>query len=326
MNIFSEIYGAYFRIAKKAMEKENISEKEIYNLIKQYGFEDSSLFLSQKLIPQNDNTDWGFFKKNPDGNLRRVIKNNPPSVLTKTQKMWLKAKLNDPKIHLFLESEVIDELNEKLSDTAPLYENQHFRYTDKFSDGDCFADDAYCRYFRMILDAIKKRQVLNISFKSGHDRRIRGNYLPVKIQYSEKNDKFRLLCYSIKEGEISGSGIINMGRILSVFKTDILWESDISDKDFFEKRICKTPVTIKITTERNAVERFMAEFASYEKRTERDLETGKCTVSLWYDKQDETELLIRLLGFGPVLEIMGPPDFRKQAAQRVKKQAELLAE
>ena len=69
----------------------------------------------------------------------------------------------------------------------------------------------------------------------------------------------------------------------------------------------------------------MAEFASYEKRTERDLETGKCTVSLWYDKQDETELLIRLLGFGPVLEIMGPPDFRKQAAQRVKKQAELLA-
>ena len=43
-----------------------------------------------------------------------------------------------------------------------------------------------------------------------------------------------------------------------------------------------------------------------------------------YDKQDETELLIQLLSFGPVLEILGPPDFRAQAAARVRMQYELL--
>ena len=83
-------------------------------------------------------------------------------------------------------------------------------------------------------------------------------------------------------------------------------------------------MTVRVTTERNAVERFLMEFASYEKHTERDVETGTLTVQLYYDKQDETELLIQLLSFGPVLEILGPPDFRAQAADRVLRQYEML--
>ena len=68
----------------------------------------------------------------------------------------------------------------------------------------------------------------------------------------------------------------------------------------------------------------MLEFASYEKHTVRDLETGRYTVELWYDKQNETELLIQLLSFGPVIEIVGPPELRKQAKMRIDRQAELL--
>ena len=70
----------------------------------------------------------------------------------------------------------------------------------------------------------------------------------------------------------------------------------------------------------------MLEFASYEKHTVRDLETGQYRVELWYDEQDETELLIRLLSFGPVIEILGPQSLREQAKLRIKMQAELIAE
>ena len=66
------------------------------------------------------------------------------------------------------------------------------------------------------------------------------------------------------------------------------------------------------------------EFASFEKRAERDLESGGCTVSMYFDKSDETEMLIRILSFGAAVEILSPPDFRRQAAERVAKQAELF--
>ncbi len=67
------------------------------------------------------------------------------------------------------------------------------------------------------------------------------------------------------------------------------------------------------------------EFVSYEKRTERDTDNGSITVKLWYDQQDKTELLIRFLSFGPVLEILSPTDFRAKAAERIRKQCELFA-
>ena len=47
-------------------------------------------------------------------------------------------------------------------------------------------------------------------------------------------------------------------------------------------------------------------------------------VQLWYDPKDETELLIQLLGFGPVLEILGSPHIRRQAAKSVAMRYELL--
>ena len=68
------------------------------------------------------------------------------------------------------------------------------------------------------------------------------------------------------------------------------------------------------------------EFAPYEKRAEFDLISRKCTIKLWYDYQEETELLIRLLGFGSVLEIVSPPDFRRKARERITRQYQLLNE
>ncbi len=68
----------------------------------------------------------------------------------------------------------------------------------------------------------------------------------------------------------------------------------------------------------------MLEFAAYEKHTVRDIEAREYTVELWYDHQDETELLIRLLSFGPVIEILNPPHLREQAKLRIEKQAKLL--
>ncbi len=326
MNIFSEIYGAYFRIAAKIMKSAAVSEKEVNTLIQEEGFRDSVLFLPQKLIPQSDGSDWGLLRKNADGNLSPITKNSPPAVMTKIQKSWLKSKLSDPKMRLFLDDDAIAAMEEKLGDTAPLYKQEDFRYTDIFTDGDSFTATAYRENFRRILSAVKSGQILEIEFISGHNRRIRQKFLPLKIEYSQKNDKFRVYCHTVQNGRLSGSGIINIGRIQSIAETGRYWKNQISMEKYFLSRKCKEPAVIRVTTERNAVERFFMEFASYEKRTERDLETGNCTVKIWYDKQDETELLIRLLSFGPVIEILGPADFRRQAAERVKRQWEMIGE
>jgi hypothetical protein len=68
----------------------------------------------------------------------------------------------------------------------------------------------------------------------------------------------------------------------------------------------------------------MLHFASYEKRTEYDEETNKYISYIYYDKQDENELLIRILSFGPVIRVLGPVSFLELVKERVRRQWELL--
>lgn len=324
MTIFSEIYGAYFRIAAEILSKKSVTEAEIYDIINKEGFRDSTLFLPQKLIPRVDGTDWGLLRKNPDGSFGGVLKNPPRPLLTRLHKMWLKALLSDEKIDLFLGEKEKKQLSERLKDIPELYKNEYFRFTDIFADGDDYGSERYRRSFKAILGAIKRRELPEIQFTSGHGKRICAKYLPVKIEYSQKNDKLRAYCYSFRRGRICGSGTINIGRIEDVRETGVTISEELSEERFLARLKCEQPVTVRVSTERNAAERFTAEFASYEKRVERDLESGSLLVKIYYNPQDETELLIRLLSFGPVLEILSPESFRAQAAERVRMQAELL--
>ncbi|MDE5557040.1 MAG: WYL domain-containing protein, partial [Ruminococcus sp.] len=138
------------------------------------------------------------------------------------------------------------------------------------------------------------------------------------IQYSPKNDRFRILAFDILTER---SNIINIGRITEINSTGKIFQENIS----YEKYLSQSKsVTVYISNERNAPKRFFMEFAPYKKRTEYDNKTGKCTVQLWYDQPDETELLIRLLSFGAVIEIVSPPEFRRKAKERIDRQYQLL--
>ena len=322
MSIFSEIYGTYFRIAAKLLENEVTDEKTVRETVQREGFRDSLLFLPQKLIPGSE--DWGLFERGTDGKLRRITHYPPVKVFTKLEKMWLKAKLSDPRIRLFIDDETLLRLDERLADICPLYKREQFGFTDRFSDSDNYLNADYIHNFRTALDAVKHRKIVYTEFVSGHGKRMSGKFVLLKMEYSPKNDKFRAYCYLIRNDKVRSSSIINIGRITSIIDTGRTFRTPVSIEDYFSSRKCSSPAVIRVKQERNGVERFMLEFASYEKHTVRDLETGEYTVELWYDEQDETELLIRLLSFGPVIEILGSPKLREKAAIRIKRQVELL--
>ncbi len=323
MELFSEIYGAYFRTVERILSQERITQKEVQSIIQAEAFRDSLLFLPQKILPETPES-WGLLRRHADGTTGRITKHEPPHYLTLLQKRWLKAKLNDPKMHLFLSDAELAALDAELADTAPLYPDGVFRYFDRFSDGDPYESAKYRRTFRKLLRAIRRREVVAVEYRSGKGSAVRGFFLPLKLEYSRKNDKFRLYCCRIRKKRAGGAGVLNVGRIVDLQSTGWEFPEREVPPDIFTRGRCSEPVQVRVYEERNGIERFLMEFASYEKHAERDEESRSCLVHLWYDTQEETELLIRLLGFGPVVEILSPPEFRAQAAKRTAKQYALL--
>ena len=328
MTIFHEIYGTYFRLVRHLLHQKSLTDVDIRKYISREGFFETNLYLEEKIVPPKkpdaECSDLKLFRRNADGTISPVTAHQPPNPITLMQKRWLRTKLDDPRMGLFLTKEERNALREQLSDMEPLYAPEMLHVTDQFADGDPFEDRHYQKHFREILTAVRNRNILDVSYRSGHGNAKRLKAVPFRIEYSGKNDKFRVYCIDLRNRTAKEPITLNLGRILSLNRTKQQYPQEIQPEQWFAKMRCKEPVEVRVKPERNAVERFLMEFASYEKRVERDSETGCITVKLWYDRQDETELLIQLLGFGPVLEILSPSDFRAKAAERIRRQCELI--
>ncbi len=321
MELFSEINSAYYRAVAKILKYDNISEKDAVKIIKENAFNESDFFIMPKV---KDSKTWRFISYE-NNRLKSVIKNKPLLPLTTVEKGWIKSIIEDEKAVLFLDNEEIEFLREKLKGSEKLYDIKNYKYFDRHKNGDNFSDENYVKIFRTILKAINENRLVRIEYKSAWGSRINQFYIPLKFQFSPVNNRMRVFAIQTKHYKLHKVRILNLSRIQKVEILDINIKSNLTDDKIFKELRCDRPVKLKIYPERNGVERFMMEFASYEKNTELDEETGVCTATLYYDKSDEPELLIKFLGFGPVIKVEAPDEFVRQIEERVKKQLEFCS-
>jgi hypothetical protein len=194
----------------------------------------------------------------------------------------------------------------------PLYPPDTFVYYDRYNDGDPFEDPGYIKRFRCILSAICHKRWLQIQFTGHNGVSHYWRCVPYKLEYSSKDDKFRLISANKRE-----SLSINLGRIQQCFML-----APCEEEEYRPKPMKKRILVLELTDDRNALERAMLHFSHLEKETERIDET-RYRVTLFYEKEDETELLIRVLSFGPVLKVIFPDDFIKKLMERLEKQKKL---
>ena len=94
------------------------------------------------------------------------------------------------------------------------------------------------------------------------------------------------------------------------------------DEEYRPKPMKKRILVLELTDDRNALERVMLHFSHLDKETER-IDDTHYKITLFYEREDETELLIRVLSFGPVLKVVFPDDFVKKLVERLEKQKNL---
>ncbi len=298
--IFSELYSAYYnavaRIIRELIKGEK-SEKRLSEIVSENAFAESML----TVLPSLKSEKWQLMK----GDMTTPVKHSPTMPLTNIEKSWLKAVFLDPRVRLFGNYEDL------FPDTEPLFTPEDFVIYDRYSDGDDFTDKGYTERFRIILSAVKSRTPLDIRMYNRRGEEISITILPEKLEYSEKDDKMRLI--GIGKGNYD---TINLARIISCK------ESESKELSFPEKNESKSrTVTLRITDRRNALERCLLHFAHFEKRAEK-IDDMHYMVHIVYDKDDETELVIRILGFGPMVEVTEPEHFRNLIIERLKRQME----
>ncbi|MCL1794391.1 MAG: WYL domain-containing protein [Oscillospiraceae bacterium] len=299
--MFSGAYSAYFNAVAAILREAvhgGISKKRITEIISVKAFSESFL----TIIPALQNEEW--LLMNRAG--QTPIQKPPQMPLTILQKRWLKTLITDPRIALFAPD------TSGLEDVEPLFDSGDFIYFDRYMDGDPFNDDNYINNFHVVLKSLRECRKLKISYSNRTGRRVTGTYKPYRLEYSAKDDKFRLLTNG---GNFDAT--INLGRITACEPLDEY------DPSLLREPQREASVIFGLIDERNALERVMLHFSDCRKET-RKIDDRHYNVTLWYDPQDETELLIRILSFGPMIRVTSPENFINLIKERVFKQQNFL--
>ena len=296
--IFSELYSAYYNaiadILSGIIDGEH-NEKELQKAVADRAFGESAL----AIMPSLKSEKWQLVHSD----MTTTIEHKPTMPLTTLQKQWLKAISLDPRIKLFgVEFKGLDEVE-------PLFMSDDYHIYDKYSDGDPYEDEEYVKKFRVILEAIRNGTQIKFEMTNRFGKPMFVRCHPKRIEYSEKDDKFRVVTAGWHA--VSTVNIAKMRSCVHYTGPKTL-EGE-------EREVQYDTMTLKVLDERNALERVMLHFAHFEKQAEK-LDKKHYLVKIKYALADETEMVIRILSFGPLVEVIGSEKFRNLVIERLKKQ------
>ncbi len=381
---FHEIYNTYYLAVERMIRQAAsgmLDEKSAWEIARETAFSESFLYILDAVRSET----WQVVTKD----FRTPLQNLPKRPLTDLERQWVAAVKQDPRMRLFepetagtgagaepetdaeqgAESETAKRRKaEKGRTFPPLYSLNDFYITDAPGEGDPYGSQEYRAVFRMVLKAAEEGGPLRIRYVSGKGREREDIYLPLRLEYSEKDDRFRLLAQGRR-----GFTILNLSRIKECVPEKEAAGTDAAQEELlrrgrwknrsresaagqgagairkaaagqkvggahlseqgsaagtfgrrrpgagFARR--KKKVVLELTDERNALERCMLHFADLEKRTEQA--AHRCyRIEILYRAEDETEILIRVLSFGPFLKVTEPGSFVSLVKERLKKQIE----
>lgn len=346
--LFHEIYGTYFSVIAailKRAETGTMTRKDLLRITSERAFGESILTIPDALT---DGT-WPLL----DEELKTCLRHAPSVPVTALQLRWLKTILNDPRVRLFApdgarsasgesgaagrasaepgqtydtsqdsavrsETGTFEYLREILKVVEPLYDPRDIIYFDRNGNPDPFEDPDYIGKFRTVLCALRAKKSLHIRY-AGSSREHEGIFIPLYLEYSEKDDQFRLRAAAASK---TGSGMRGQCtlRMASILKCSIAgsFGTDTGSSDSAERR----SVTLELTDERNALERALLHFSDLEKETTA-LGQNRYRIRILYYAEDESEILIRILSFGPMIRVISPESFVKKIRDRIDRQIRL---
>ena len=295
--IFHEIYGCYYHAVARAIRAAQegwLDEKALRRISDETAFSDSFL----TIVPAIRSGQWQLI----DQDWQTPIRHRPTMPLSELQRRWLKAITLDPRFQLF------DIDVQGLEDVVPLFTPEDFVVFDRYADGDPYTDPAYRQIFRTVRQAIRDRRQITIRYETRKGVLRTMTCRPKRLEYSEKDDKFRLI---IKN---HGVGSINLQRIRACTRIE-----DTTRNTVQPRRPHGVTMVFTVTDERNALERAMLHFAHFEKEAER-IDEKHYRVTMKYSTADETELLIRILSFGPLIRVLSPDTMVEAIRERIERQ------
>lgn len=301
--IFHEIYSSYYAAVEQMISlalENKLNKSSAWDICNQAAFKESFELIWTAITAES----WRVLPLK--GKL--PYRHTPNRPLTFLERRWLKAILSDTRIKLFnIKVDGLDNIE-------PLFTPQDWYIANTYSDGDPYNSPEYITHFQIILKAFRNHTWLSIDMTNQAEKATHVYIQPQNIEYSMRDDKFRVLCTPQSEVDI-----INIGRIKQC--------TVCTDKPIIKQRYKRaeslSELVLAVSDTRNGLERVMTRFSAYDKSLEKQSE-NYYRLTVHYHPDEQSDLLLQVMSFGPVVRVMEPVTFANKIKERLADQLNIL--
>lgn len=331
MELFHEYKNKYFHLVLKILNscRDGLEKEDIIKIIEDEEYE-------EKLITKDFKTFEGMILNEYEDNNLNLLKNKGQvyySVLSSEdripikirfsniEKTWLKGMLEDERARKFLGEKITNILEKNLEDVKE-GSNKIIEFTNKnTNEFECDMKKLTETFFK-ILNAIKNNKLIKYTNVDRNKNEYKDKIaVPLRIEYSIKDDKLRASVYSVDENR---DIMINLHTLK---KVDIIEENFDLNRDEIirkikERKYCEEPVTIILKDKKGAMERCFMSFSSFE-RSSKLIDKDTYEIDIYYYAFQETEVISKIMSLGPYVTVMAPEKIRKCVIEKIKKAIEI---
>lgn len=306
--LFDSVFSSDFRtvglIINASLDRKGLTRGEIKDIINQYSIGDAN---AEKIYDSLvANKSWPLIEKEESGKYISTLENRYNRSITVIEKKWLNSIIADKRMKLFTDSiKPIDE-------SGTLFNFEDIVFFDQNNDGDPYDDKNYITCFRKVLSAIKERRYIKVKYHSVGGKLNIFSCIPIKLEYSIKNDKFRILEGFIDD--VSKTGYLRMSGIEDVEIGDYC-----SNFDQYNMQINQRSVVLEVSDERATKERLLLHFSPLKREAEQ-ISDNHWRIKIYYDEDMEDEIVIDILSFGRFVKVVEPQSFIELVKKRLIKQ------
>jgi len=334
MELFSEVKNRYFQLVLRIINEcaDGKAKAEVLKVIDDGEFEQKVIGKNQQsfadiMLNRCDENENLNLLKEKDGRWYPALEDagNPPVPVrfTMVEKFWLKALLETEGIRMILSPQTYEKLKMEMEEIDTPIKKQYIEMTNTIKLPEIADQEAYSENFRIILKALVDEKPIKYT---NTDRR--GNVyrdmlaLPVGIEYSMRDGRFRVSMYSIDDDRPIMANIFTLTD-LKIVDEDVGIDRETAKKLLFEQKYSSEPIIMEVTDQKAAMERCFMCFSGME-RTARDLGNNKYEMRLNYYLFEEENLIRNIISLGPYVKVISPQRIVDEIVRRVKKSFHLL--
>ena len=238
--------------------------------------------------------------------------------LSEIEKRWLLSVLDDSKVDYFLNREEINAVKKSIQENVftdkTFYDKaEHIhmevlpmKYVKCFDQYHIQDNRKEKEYVMMLAKAIIDRKTVFIRYHTLTGKIKEGNYNPILLEFSKDHNRFQGYFEISKTNKIV---IFNLSNIQNVEDTEEKFDIEqakMNLQNYLKWQGLSTE--IQFSDEKNTADRILTELAPWKKKCTYDKNSGIYQLKIDYQKSDQLDLVIRLMGYGSTIQFKKEDD------------------